>query len=90
MTVRRISATLVGDGGMVCCRACSHALAPAGQGWKARAVLSTVAVRELPGAASAVEGRVVLRRFACPGCGTLLDTEIALPEDPYLEDRVAL
>ena len=30
--------------------------------------------------------RVVLRRFACPGCGALLDSETALPEDPFLND----
>ena len=28
-------------------------------------------------------------RFACPQCGHLLDTETALPEDPFLEDVVA-
>ena len=30
--------------------------------------------------------RVVLRRFACPACGALLDSETALPEDPFLDD----
>ena len=43
-------------------------------------------VRGLPGAGSAIEERVVLRLFSCPGCGALLDTETALPEDPFLED----
>ena len=32
--------------------------------------------------------RVVLRRFSCPRCGHLLDTETALPDDPFLEDLV--
>jgi acetone carboxylase gamma subunit len=90
MTARRISETLVADGGMIRCRSCNDALAPVGEGWKAHAALSSVSVRGLPGAGSAVEERVVLRRFACPGCGALLDTEIALPEDPFLEDRVAV
>jgi hypothetical protein len=40
------------------------------------------------GAGSNVEPRVVLRRFACPRYGHLLDTEAALPEDPFLEDVV--
>ena len=33
--------------------------------------------------------RLLLREFACPGCGGLLDTEIALPGDPFLEDSLA-
>lgn len=88
MTARRISETLVAEGGMVRCRACNHAIAPTGESWKVRAALSNVPVRSLPGTASAVEEKVVLRRFACPGCAVLLDTEIAMPEDPFLEDRV--
>ena len=31
----------------------------------------------------------LLREFVCPGCGALLDSEIALPGDPFLEDIVA-
>lgn len=44
---------------------------------------------DFSGAGSNVEPRVALRRFACPQCGHLLDTETALPEDPFLEDIVA-
>ncbi|MDB5999601.1 MAG: Acetone carboxylase gamma subunit, partial [Rhizobacter sp.] len=29
---------------------------------------------------------VVLRRFSCPQCGGLLDTETAMPDDPFLDD----
>jgi acetone carboxylase gamma subunit len=86
---RRISETLFVEGGKICCTSCSHALAPAGTTWKNAAALSTVPVATLPGAGSNVEPRVVLRRFACPQCGHLLDTETALPEDPFLEDVVA-
>ncbi len=86
---RRISETLVVEGGKICCVSCAHPLAPAGTSWKTSAALSTVPVRTLPGAGSNVEPRVVLRRFACPQCGHLLDTETALPEDPFLEDVVA-
>ena len=32
--------------------------------------------------------QVLLRRFFCPGCGALLDTETALPGDPFLNDIV--
>ena len=31
-------------------------------------------------------GPVYLREFSCPQCATLLDTETALPEDPFLND----
>ena len=86
---KRISETLFVESGKICCAACAHPLAPAGTGWKNAAALSTVPVRTLPGAGSDVEPRVVLRRFACPQCGHLLDTETALPEDPFLEDIVA-
>jgi acetone carboxylase gamma subunit len=47
-----------------------------------------VPVGALPGAGSNIESRVVLRRFSCPRCGHLLDTETALPDDPFLEDLV--
>ena len=31
---------------------------------------------------------VLLRRFYCPGCGALLDSETTLPGDPFLNDVV--
>lgn len=88
MTRRRIGEGLALEGGQIICVACGHQLAPAGTSWKQRAALTTVPVAGLPGASSAIEAKVVLRRFACPGCGGLLDTETALPEDPFLEDVV--
>jgi acetone carboxylase gamma subunit len=85
---KRVSESLFTEGGQVCCAACAHALAPIGCSWKKVAALSTVAVATLPGAGTNMEPRVVLRRFSCPRCGYLLDTELALPEDPFLEDVV--
>ncbi len=82
----RISESLLIAKGKTACVACGHALAKAGTSWKPHAALSTRPVRSLPGAASAIEERVVLRFFSCPGCGALLDTETALPEDPFLVD----
>jgi acetone carboxylase gamma subunit len=82
----RISESLVITSGKTACVACGHGLAKAGTPWKQHAALQIQPVRALPGAASAIEERVVLRLFSCPGCGALLDTETALPEDPYLED----
>ena len=85
---KRISENLFAENGKICCASCAHALTPSGTSWKAAASLSTVPVRKLPGAGSNVEPRLVLRRFACPRCVHLLDTETALPEDPFLEDVV--
>jgi len=84
----RISSTLVAKDRMTCCAACGHALAPLGKSWKQHAAVSTVAATSLPGAGTGLDRRVVLRRFACPNCLRLLDTETALPEDPFLEDVV--
>jgi acetone carboxylase gamma subunit len=86
---KRISESLVVEDGKICCASCDHALAPVGASWKKAAALSIVPVKALPGTGSNVEPRVVLRRFACPHCGHLLDTETALPEDPFLEDVVS-
>lgn len=88
MSRQNISATLAINNGSIVCADCGHALAAAGTPWKRNAALTSVAVKELPGAASAVDAQVVLRRFACPGCGSLLDTETALPEDPFLDDVI--
>jgi len=85
---KRISESLFVEAGRICCASCAHPLAPAGTSWKAEAALTTVPVGSLPGTGSNVEPRVVLRRFACPQCGRLLDTETALPDDPFLEDVV--
>jgi acetone carboxylase gamma subunit len=85
---KRISANLFAENGQICCASCSAPLAQANSSWKKKTALSMVQVRALPGAGSNVESRLVLRRFACPLCGHLLDTETALPEDPFLEDLV--
>ena len=90
MMRRRVSETLFADDDHICCAACSHRLASANCGWKKSAALSTVAVATLPGAGMNVHPDVVLRRFCCPKCGHLLDTETALPEDPFLEDIVGV
>ena len=85
---KRISASLFAENGQICCACCSAPVATANASWKKKAALSTVPVGALPGAGSNVESRVVLRRFSCPRCGHLLDTETALPDDPFLEDMV--
>lgn len=88
MTRRRLSPTLSQEAGRIICTSCSHELGAAGQPWKHKARLSVQPVRDLPGAGSGVHPDVTLRRFSCPGCGCLLDSEVALPDDPFLDDIV--
>jgi acetone carboxylase gamma subunit len=89
MSKRRISETLHIAAGRICCSNCGHDLAPAGSNWKTAAAVSAAPLKSLPGAGLGIETRAIVRRFACPKCATLLDSETALPEDPYLEDIVA-
>ena len=86
----RVSESLFAEHGNVCCTFCAHVLVPIGQSWKKAAAVSSIPAAGLPGAGSNVEPRTLLRRFSCPRCGHLLDTEVALPEDPFLEDAVVV
>lgn len=83
---RRMSSTLHIEGTEIQCSACEHTIAEAGSPWKQAASLSETPMRGAAGVPYSGGERVVLRRFACPGCGALLDTETALPEDPFLND----
>jgi N-methylhydantoinase B len=74
------------DGG-VQCTWCSHELAPAGKDWKDQAALSRVPISQA-GSNRPDTGEFVLIRAACPGCGTLLDVDLARGDDPPLYDRV--
>ncbi len=75
-------------GRRIVCRACGHDIASAEAVWKEYAVLDERPLGEAGGAAFRTEGEVLLRRFYCPGCGTTLDAETALPGEPFLVDRV--
>jgi acetone carboxylase gamma subunit len=87
---RRISQTLTAGDGQIRCGTCDHPLAPVNGPWKQVAALSEIAVATMPGAGLGTDPAVVLRQFCCPGCGALLDTETALPGDPFLDDVVAV
>ena len=89
MSGTRISATLVvDDNRAIACMACGHALGPAAQPWKEAARLDEAPMQGAGGAPFSNAERVLLRRFFCPGCGNLLDTESALAGDPFLTDIV--
>ncbi len=70
------------------CRDCGHDLGPVARPWKRAAALRERPLRETA-AIYTTDERLLLREFACPGCGALLDTEIALPGDPFLDDTLA-
>jgi len=77
------------DRRIVTCAECAHEICAAGKGWKPAAVLHERQIREVADTYSAGE-QVLLRSFACPNCGTLLDTEIAVAGDPFLDDIIFL
>lgn len=72
----------------ICCRECGWAVAEAGKSWKPSARLLELPMREAGGDAYQGARDVLLRLFSCGGCGALLDSEIALSGDPFLEDVV--
>jgi acetone carboxylase gamma subunit len=86
----RISPTLVANKGKICCAQCRHPLSNTGTSWKKGAAISAIPFHGLPGASAGLHSGVVLRQFSCPKCLRLLDTETALPDDPFLEDIVAI
>lgn len=76
------------DGDRIACRLCGHAIAPAGTPWKRHAALSEISMNGAGGKAYTGAPEAILRRFGCPNCGTLLDSEMALPGEPFLDDVV--
>jgi acetone carboxylase gamma subunit len=74
-------------GVQVVCTACDKDLTPASDSWKKAAALTEQPANELPGPYRTGQG-LLLRQFCCPHCGALLDTELALPGEPFLEDRL--
>jgi acetone carboxylase gamma subunit len=76
------------SGATICCRNCGQPLAPSGTSWKASAILRELST-DWPGSQRSAGGAAtILRLFVCRGCGTLLDSETALPGEPFLEDIV--
>lgn len=76
-----------GHDSWVQCTWCRHRVADGRAHWKDR-----VAVRHVPTSTAgsyrdSMPG-MVLRQFYCPSCATLLDTEVALEQDPPLYDHV--
>jgi len=87
---QRISPTLqLNGGGKIACVKCGHGLADAGTPWKQAARLDEKPMRGVGGEPYSAGEKVRLRSFYCPGCGALLDSETAMPGDPFLDDVIA-
>jgi N-methylhydantoinase B len=73
------------DGEIRCCR-CDHVLGPAGRNFKLGSLVRELPLSEanptLRDPAIYTDSAVVLRQFICPGCGTMLETEIAVDGAP--------
>jgi N-methylhydantoinase B len=70
------------------CR-CGHELGPASHGYKDLAARAVFPVQRIGPEVNPTHwngARFELREFYCPGCFTLIEIEIARPEDPVLED----
>jgi acetone carboxylase gamma subunit len=84
---QRVEIKTSAKGAAAHCRECGHDLGPASRPWKQGAALRERPLRETAEIYT-TDKRLLLREFACPGCGGLLDTEIALPDDPFLNDSL--
>jgi len=70
----------------VVCSHCNFRLSERGTAWKDNATVDVKSFVTISGSSSSVNQDAILREFTCPECGTLLDTETALPGDPFLND----
>lgn len=71
------------------CRSCQTVLCNESQEWKEHVNLDERPIAEVAGDAySSTDPNLLLRQFSCPGCGGLLDSEVALKGEAYLKDRV--
>jgi len=82
--------TLRKDGGQstICCRACGAAVSSADRNWRDAAVLREKRLRDLGGPYGTAAEELLVRQFFCGQCAALLDTEIAMPGEPFLDDRI--
>ena len=90
-TMQKISPTIGRDrdSGQLCCVKCGNALGEGKAHWKDEVPVSRAQASSLPGWSDSVHEQLEVRHFSCPSCAALLDTEVGLPEDPFLYDEVA-
>jgi acetone carboxylase gamma subunit len=71
------------DGGRIGCRGCGHDLCAATERWKDHVRIVERPLRELA-AVYTTGPEALLREFACPACGLVLDSEVARRDDSPL------
>jgi hypothetical protein len=71
------------------CTWCGDELSGSGAGWKDHAAVRRSPIARVYG--NHVDNdSLTLREFCCPACGTLLDCEVARPDDPPLHDEIII
>jgi N-methylhydantoinase B len=74
------------------CAYCAHDLGPANRNYKDCCVRENAPVSEsnplVGDPARFIDDAVEFRKFCCPGCGSLIENEIAVASDPPLADAV--
>lgn len=75
------------------CAQCDEILGEAGTGYRPGCALVESALQDVDpqmflDPRSQVDDDLVLRHYACPGCGTFLDADICRPDDPIYNDVV--
>lgn len=71
------------------CFRCGNDIASLSESWKSKA-LQRVSSLSRVGPEMTSSGLFLLREFFCPSCAALLDTEVALKDDPFLDDYVKI
>lgn len=72
----------------ITCNNCGYEFCSSSDYWKNFAHVNEVPLAGLGGRPYTNAPSALLRMFYCPECATLLDSETALSEDPYLNDIV--
>ena len=75
------------DKRLIACSKCEHRFGSASENWKQDAILHEQPIHTL-GETYTVDEKILIRTFVCPDCGVLLDTEVALADDPFLQDII--
>jgi acetone carboxylase gamma subunit len=78
------------DGLYLCCAKCTADLGPVGDNYKDHCVRRESDVSEanpnIGDYRRYIDDRPVFRQFFCPGCGALVENEVARADDPVLRD----
>ena len=76
-----------GSATSVACANCDQVLALSGEAWKAKLLPIDFPMNEIIAAYTTIDG-LMLRQYACPSCGSLLDSETVYEDDPPLLDII--